>query len=98
TNGGRTWTEVAHLYSRYFDADIAEGLRNGLAVIPGRDEFVITTQQGAFQLSPQSVGDDPVVQSIPGPRVPDPRPLLSIPKNSGDPVRANVVLITADGK
>jgi hypothetical protein len=98
TDGGRTWAEVAHLDSRYFDADIAEGLRNGLAVIPGSNEFIITTQQGAFQLSPQSAGDDPVVRSIPGPRIPDPRPLLSIPKNPGDPVRANVVLITADAK
>lgn len=97
-DGGRTWTKVTEIDSRYFDADIAEGLRNGLAVAPGGTEFVITTQEGAFQVFPQSVGDDPTIKSIPGPRVPDPRPLLSIPKNPGDPVRANVVLITADRK
>jgi hypothetical protein len=97
-DAGKTWTQVARVDSRYFDADIAEGLRNGLAVSPGGAEFVITTQEGAFQVLPQSDISAPVVKFIPGPRVPDPRPLLSIPKNSGDPVRANVVLITADGK
>jgi hypothetical protein len=98
TDAGKTWTPVARIDSRYFDANIAEGLRNGLAVLPGGTEFVITTQQGAFQVYPQADVSAPIVKPIPGPHVPDPRPLLSIPKNAGDPVRANVVLITADGK
>ncbi|HEY2003322.1 MAG TPA: hypothetical protein VGG80_13445 [Acidobacteriaceae bacterium] len=98
TNGGETWTEVAQVDSRYFDADIAEGLRNGLAVSPGGSDFVITTQEGAFQVIPQSSASGAVVKSIAGPRVPDPPPELSIPKGEGDPVRAGVVLMTADGK
>jgi hypothetical protein len=98
TNSGDTWIQVARLNSRYFDADIAEGLRNGLAVSPGGTDFVITTQEGAFQVFPQSGTSDTVVNSIVGPRVPHPRPELSIPKNEGDPVRAGVVAITADGK
>lgn len=95
---GRSWKQIARIDSRYFDADIAEGLRNGLAVSPGGTEFVITTQEGAFQIIPRSDISAPVVKSIPGPRIPHPRPLLSIPKNEGDPVRAGVVLMTADGK
>jgi hypothetical protein len=35
TNGGARWTEVVRLDSRYFNALIAEGLRNGLASPPG---------------------------------------------------------------
>src|ERR1700735_289096 len=31
TNGGATWTQVARVDSRYFDAEIGEGLRNGLS-------------------------------------------------------------------
>jgi hypothetical protein len=98
TNSGDTWIQVARLNSRYFDADIAEGLRNGLAVSPRGTDFVITTQEGAFQVFPQSGTSDTVVNSIVGPRVPHPRPELSIPKNEGDPVRAGVVAMTADGK
>jgi hypothetical protein len=98
TNGGASWTQVARVGSRYFDADIAEGLRNGLAVSPGGTEFVITTQEGAFQVIPQSDISAPQVSPIAGPRVPHPRPPLSIPKNEGDPVRAGVVTMTADGK
>lgn len=98
TDGGKRWVPVARIGSRYFNADIAEGLRNGLAISPTGAEFVITTQEGAFQVFPQPDVSAPVVKPIPGPRVPEPRPLLSIPKNPGDPVRANVVLITADGK
>jgi hypothetical protein len=97
-DGGETWTQVARVASRYFDADIAEGLRNGLAVSPGGTDFVITTQEGAFQVFPQSGTSDAVVKPIPGPRVPRPVPTLSIPKKEGDPVRANVVAMTADGK
>jgi hypothetical protein len=98
SDGGRTWTPVARIDSRYFDADIAEGLRNGLAVSPIGTEFILTTQEGVFQVFSQPDASHPVVKPIPGPRVPAPRPLLSIPKNPGDPVRANVVLITPDGK
>ena len=98
TNGGATWAEVAHVDSKYFDADIAEGLRNGLAVSPGGTDLVITTQEGAFQVIPQSNSSGTVVKSIVGPRVPHPLPELSIPKEEGDPVRAGVVLMTADGK
>src|SRR5580698_4893626 len=32
SDGGKTWTQVARVGSRYFDADIGEGERNGLAV------------------------------------------------------------------
>ncbi len=98
TNGGETWAEVAQVDSKYFDADIAEGLRNGLAVSPGGTDLVITTQEGAFQVIPQSSSSAAVVKSIVGPRVPHPLPELSIPKEEGDPVRAGVVLMTADGK
>jgi hypothetical protein len=98
TDGGETWTQMARVDSRYFNADIAEGLRNGLAVSPGGTDFVITTQEGAFQILPQSGTSDAVVKPIPGPRVPHPAPTLSLPKKEGDPVRANVVAMTADGK
>src|SRR6185437_88618 len=97
-DGGKNWATVARVDSRYFDADIAEGLRNGLAVSPGGAEFVLTTQEGAFQIIPQPDISAPIVKSIAGPRIPAPRPLLSIPKNPGDPVRAGVALMTADGK
>jgi hypothetical protein len=101
TNGGKTWTAVARLDSRYFDAGIDEGLRNGLSVAPGGREFVVTTQKGAFQVILR--GSDgamraPVVKYIEGPRVPHVRPWVSIPKNEGDPVRAAAVKMTADGK
>ncbi len=98
SNGGVTWTQVARIDPRYFDAGIGEGLRNGLGVLPGGREFVITTQRGLFQVFPQSSASATVVKSIPGPRVPHVRPKVSIPKEEGDPVRAGVVLITADGK
>jgi hypothetical protein len=98
TNGGKTWTTVARVDSSYFDANIAEGLRNGLSVSPGGTDFVITTQEGAFQVFPQSEASAAVVTSIAGPRIPHPLPRLSIPKNEGDPVRAGVVEMTADGK
>ena len=97
-DGGATWTSIARVDSRYFDAQIAEGLRNGLAVFPGGTEFVITTQRGAFQVLPQPDSYKPVVRAIPGPRVPDSPPKIPIPKKSGDPVRANIVAMTADGR
>jgi hypothetical protein len=98
TDGGATWTQVARVDSRYFDAKIGEGLRNGFSVSPGADYFIITTQRGAFQVVPQPATAQPVVKPIEGPRVPDTPPRLPIPKKSGDPVRANVVEITPDGK
>jgi hypothetical protein len=97
-DGGKTWTEVARIGSRYFDADIGEGERNGLAIFPGGTEFVITTQLGAFQVIPESGLSATVVRPIPGPRVIQPDMTVTIPKKPGDPVTANVVKITADGK
>jgi hypothetical protein len=95
-DGGKTWVRVARVDSRYFDADIGEGERNGLTVAPGGMEFVITTQLGAFQVFPQSLAAP--VRSIEGPRVIEPDPTVTIPKHKGDPVTANVVQITPDGK
>jgi len=95
TDGGKTWTQIARVDSQYFDADIGEGERNGLAVSPNGTEFVLTTQRGAFQVLPQA---HTVVRSILGPRVVQPDTTVTIPKKPGDPVTANVVKITADGK
>jgi len=96
-DGGETWTEVARIDARYYDSDIDEGLRNGLEVLPGGNEFVLTTQKGAFQVLPQADGD-PVVRYVNGPRVPHDRPWVSITKKEGDPVRAAAVKVTADGR
>lgn len=98
TDGGASWTPIAHLDSRYFNAQIAEGLRNGLAVFPGGTEFVVTTQRGAFQVLPQADSYKPIVKPISGPRVPDSPPKIPITKSPGDPIRANIVAITANGK
>jgi hypothetical protein len=97
-DGGRTWTQAARLDSKYFDADIGEGERNGLGVSPRGTDFVITTQRGAFQVFPQSNKPDAAVKSIVGPRILYLDPRVTIPKHKGDPVRAGVVQITADGK
>jgi hypothetical protein len=97
TNGGETWTPLARVDSRYFNAEIAEGLRNGLSVSPGGTDFVITTQEGAFQVIPQSSPSAAVVKAIAGPRV-HLVPGVTIPKKEGDPVRAGAVAMTADGK
>jgi hypothetical protein len=99
-DGGDTWTELARIDSKFFDAEIGEGLRNGLSVSPGGAEFVLTTQRGAFQIVPQPNASKPIVKPIVGPRVPpiQLRPRVSIPKVEGDPVRANIVEITPDGK
>ena len=97
-DGGKTWTVVARIASQYFDADIGEGERNGLGVVPGGREFVITTQLGAFQVLPQPGTTEPVVRSIKGPRVPDTDPEVTIPKKKGDPITAGVVKITPDGR
>jgi len=96
TDGGETWTLVAQMDSRYFDSGIDEGLRNGLEVLSGGNEFVVTTQKGAFQVLPQA-GGEPVVKYIAGPRVPHERPWVSITKKEGDPVRAAAAKVTADG-
>ena len=98
SDGGKTWALQARVAPRYFDADMGEGERNGLAVSPGGREFVITTQRGAFQVLPQAGAEPAVVRSIPGPRVSEPDPEISIPKKKGDPVTAGVVKITADGR
>jgi hypothetical protein len=98
TNGGATWTQVARVDSRYFDAKIGEGLRNGLIVSPRGTYFVITTQQGAFQVFPQSTPSETLVKPIPGPRVPYTPPRIPVPKKAGDPVRANAIEMTADEK
>ena len=101
TDGGETWTELARLGSEYFDAGIDEGLRNGLIVAPGGEEFVVTTQKGAFQVippAPDAVIKSAEVKYIAGPRVPHVRPWVSITKKEGDPVRAAAAKMTADGK
>ena len=97
-NGGVTWTPIARISGKYYDAKIGEGLRNGLAVAPGGKDFVVTTQLGAFQIIPGAKMADAVIRPIAGPRVPDTPPKVPIPKHTGQPVRAGVVLITADGK
>jgi hypothetical protein len=99
-DSGETWSQVARIDSKFFDAEIGEGLRNGLSVAPGGSEFVLTTQRGAFQIIPQANASKPIVRPIVGPSVPpvELRPRVSIPKVEGDPVRANIVQITPDGK
>jgi hypothetical protein len=97
-DGGKTWNPVARVDARFFDAGIGEGERNGLGVSPGGRDFVITTQKGAFQVIPQPDGAAPVVNTIAGPRVPRPDPEIVISKHEGDPVKAGVVKISADGK
>ena len=59
TDGGKTWTVVARVDSKYFDADIGEGERNGLGVAPGGREFVITTQWGPFRFCLSRVHRNP---------------------------------------
>jgi hypothetical protein len=95
-DGGTTWVAVARVGSEYFDSDIGEGERNGLAVAHGGKEFVLTTQKGAFQVIPR--GQETVVRAIPGPRVLAPDPMVTTPKKAGDPVTANVVKMTPDGR
>jgi hypothetical protein len=97
-DGGATWTSIARLDSRYFDAQIAEGLRNGLAVSPGGNEFIVTTQRGAFQVIAQPDSYKPIVRPIPGPLVPDTQPKIPLTKKPGEPERANIVALTADGQ
>jgi hypothetical protein len=98
TNGGATWTQVARVSSRYFDAEIGEGLRNGLIASPGGTYFVLTTQRGAFQVVPQPGTPGALVKPIAGPRIPDTPPKIPLTKKPGEPIRANVVGMTADGR
>ena len=98
TDGGKTWIQVARVGPGYFDADIGEGERNGLAVSPGGTEFVITTQKGAFQILPQPGKSEAIVKAIHGPRVPATDPMVTIPKVKGDPVTAGAVKITPSGR
>ena len=97
-DGGRTWTLVARIDSKYFNAEITEGSRNALTVAPGGNEFVITTQRGAFQILPQPRAANPQVISIDGLKVSRPDPRVSIPQKEGDPLTANVARISRDGK
>jgi hypothetical protein len=97
-DGGKTWTEVARVDFKYLDAGIGEGERNGLGVAPGGNEFVITTQRGAFQVLPQSSPADAVVKPIEGVLESQPVPQLTITKREGEPVKGGSVLIAADGK
>lgn len=98
TDGGISWKPIARIDSRYYNAKISEGLRNGLGVSPGGKDFVLTTQMGAFQVVPQRGTLDAVVTRLPGPKVPPGPPPVQIPKTPGEPVRAGVVKITADGR
>jgi len=95
TDGGATWTELARIDSRYFNAKISEGLRNGLAVSPGGTYFIITTQRGAFQIFPRTNPAAPLVKALTGPLTPD-SPSVSSAKKPGEPVRANALSMTAD--
>lgn len=98
-DGGATWSAVARVGPQYFNEKIGEGLRNGFIASPGGTYFVITTQRGAFQVSPQAGNvNAAVVRPIKGPLVPDTPPKIPIPAKAGEPVRANVVDMTADGK
>jgi hypothetical protein len=97
-DGGKTWTEMARVDSKYLDAGIGEGERNGLGVAPGGNEFVITTQRGAFQVFPQASPADAVVKPIEGLLESQRVPRVTITKRKGEPVKGGSVLITADGK
>ena len=97
-DGGKSWTEVARVDSKYLDAGIGEGERNGLGVAPGGNEFVITTQRGAFQVVPQGSPANAVVKPIEGLLESQPVPQVTITKRVGEPIKGGSVLITADGK
>jgi hypothetical protein len=97
-DGGKSWTEVARVDSKYLDAGIGEGERNGLGVAPGGNEFVITTQRGAFQVVPQRSPANAAVKPIEGLLESQPVPQVTITKKLGEQVKGGSVLITADGK
>jgi hypothetical protein len=98
SDGGKTWIAVARVDSKYLNAGIGEGERNGLGVAPGGNDFVITTQMGAFQVIPQSDPADARVVPIEGIVESHPDPTITITKKEGEPVKGGAVLITADGK
>jgi len=104
TDGGRTWRVVARLPHEDYNSKISEGLRNGLAVAPGGRDFVVTTQNGAFQIAlpnrtRHSGERDPLIRHLPGPiEQPQEMPPFPIPKKPGEPIRAGVVKMTADGR
>lgn len=98
TDDGATWIPIVRIGHKYFDAKIGEGLRNGLAISPGGHDLVLTTQEGAFQVFPRPGTLNATMKPIWGPRVPAVRPRVVIPKSTGEPVRANVVQITANGQ
>lgn len=97
TDGGETWTPVSRVGSSYFEAQIGEGLRNGFIVAPGGRTFVLTTQKGAFEVVSQPGTTSAVIRSIDGPRVPDGPSKIPLTKKPGEPVRANVALLSSDG-
>ena len=67
-DGGLTWTVFARIGPNYFNADIGEGERNGLAISPGGKDAVLTTQKGAFQVMlQQNSAAEPMLRPITGP-------------------------------
>ena len=97
TDGGETWTPIARVGPSYFVAQIGEGLRNGFIVAPGGKSFVLTTQKGAFEVVSQPGTTSAVILPIEGPHVPEGPSKIPLTKKPGEPVRANVALMTADG-
>jgi len=97
SDGGETWTPVARVGPAYFEANIGEGLRNAFIVAPGGRSFILTTQKGAFEVISQPGTTSAVILPIEGPRVPDGPSKIPLTKKPGEPVRANVALMTSDG-
>jgi hypothetical protein len=97
TDGGATWIPLARVGPSYFEAYVGEGLRNGFIVAPGGRSFVLTTQKGAFEVIPQPGTTSAVILPIDGPRVPEGLSKVPLTKKPGEPVRANVALMTSDG-
>jgi hypothetical protein len=97
TDGGESWTPLARIGPSYYEAQIGEGLRNGFIVVPGGKSFVLTTQKGAFEVIPTGNALSAIIRSIDGPRVPDGPAKIPLSKKPGEPVRANVALMTSDG-
>lgn len=97
TDGGVTWIPLARVGPSYFEAYVGEGLRNGFIVAPGGRSFILTTQKGAFEVIPQPGTTSAVILPIDGPRVPEALSKVPLTKKPGEPVRANVALMTSDG-
>jgi hypothetical protein len=96
TNRGESWTPVVRLDSKYLDADIGEGLRNGLGISSHGSEFIVTSQRGAFQVIPRPHTLVPLVNQIDGPLITQQDARVAAQKREGDPIRASVVEMTAD--